>query len=65
MATVKSMLRLLLPSRSTSVEIHCFLDVDNLTSLAELEGYVRRSDLVRLQPTEMSVVPSRQCAIPP
>jgi len=41
MSTVKSMLRLLLPG------IECFLDVDNLKSIAELEEYVNNTDLVR------------------
>jgi len=41
MSTVKSMLRLLLPG------IECFLDVDNLKSIAELEEYVNQTDLVR------------------
>ena len=40
MSTVKSMLRLLLPG------IECFLDVDNLKSISELEEYVNQTDLV-------------------
>ena len=40
MSTVKSMLRLLLPG------VECFLDVDNLKSISELEEYVNQTDLV-------------------
>ena len=54
MATVKSMLRLLMPG------VQAFLDVDNLTSIAELERYVAQSDLVLVFLTK-GYVSSRNC----
>ena len=54
MGIVKSMLRLLMP------RVRCFLDVDNLTSIADLEHYVQQSDLILIFLTK-GYINSKNC----